>query len=189
MVYTMQAIIISGLPAAGKTTVAKIIGDKLGLKVMGGGDILMELAIDQGYDAHGQSWWDTPEGISFMKQRETNTEFDKEADKKLIERIETGNIVITSYTAPWIAKKGYKVWLTASLENRARRMAKRDDESVKDCMNIARIRDEENSKHYKAMYNIDFGNDLSPFNLVIDTNNKLPEQIADMIIDQIKKEK
>ena len=185
----MQAIIICGLPAAGKTTVANIIARKLGLKVLGGGDILMELAIDQGYDAHGLSWWDSKEGIAFMKQREKDPEFDKEADKKLTEKINAGNVVITSYPAPWIAKKGYKVWLAASLENRAKRMSERDKSSLSACMKVAQIRDAENSKHYKAMYNIDFGNDLSPFNLVIDTNDKSPEQIADMIIDQIKKEK
>lgn len=185
----MQAIIICGLPAAGKTTVAKIIADRLGFKAVGGGDILMELAIDQGYDARGLSWWDSKEGIEFMKQREKNTEFDKEADKKLIEKIESGNVVVTSYTAPWIARKGYKVWLAASLENRAKRMSARDGSPVRECMRIAQIRDAENSKQYKAMYNIDFGNDLSPFNLVIDTNNKEPEQIADIIIDRINKER
>ncbi len=185
----MQAIIICGLPAAGKTTVANIIAQKLGLKVVGGGDILMELAIDQGYDAHGLSWWDSKEGIEFMKQREKDTEFDKEADKKLGGKIEAGNVVITSYTAPWIAKKGYKVWLVASLENRAKRMSARDGSSIKECMRIAQIRDTENSKHYKAMYNIDLGNDMSPFNLIIDTNDKEPEQVAELIIDRINKER
>ena len=45
----MEAIIISGKPAAGKTTVAQIIAERLHIKTIGGGDILKELALERGF--------------------------------------------------------------------------------------------------------------------------------------------
>ena len=42
----MNAIIVSGMPAVGKTTVSKLLGDALGLKVVGGGDVLKEMAAE-----------------------------------------------------------------------------------------------------------------------------------------------
>ena len=47
--------------------------------------------------------------------------------------------------------------------------------------------DEENIKLYRRLYNIDFGRDTKPFELVIDTNNKNPDEIADIIINELKK--
>jgi CMP/dCMP kinase len=182
----MKAIIISGMPAAGKTTVANILGKRLNLPVVGAGDLLKEMAKDRGYTPGGEDWWDTSEGIKFMKERETNPDFDREVDARLLEKLEKGDIIVTSYTAPWISKTGFKVWLNAKVENRAERMARRDNVGLADTTKATKIRDRENYKLYKNLYNFDFGKDLSPFDMVIDTNNILPEQVADMILAKIK---
>lgn len=183
----MEAIILSGFPAAGKTTVAGIIGNRLGVRVVGGGDILREMAVERGYKVTGADWWDTPDGIKFLRERETNSDFDKEADVRLIEKIRDGDIVVTSYTAPWLTKDdGFKVWLKGSTENRAKRMSKRDGTPLEETKNVIKIRDDENSRLYKALYNIDFGNDLRPFDLIVDTNKKTAEEVADIIIVKYK---
>ncbi|MEM3839501.1 MAG: cytidylate kinase family protein [Candidatus Micrarchaeaceae archaeon] len=182
----MKAIIISGMPAAGKTTVAWILSGKLGLPVIGGGEILKEMAIDRGYKPGGESWWDTPDGIKFLKERETNPNFDKEVDSRLAEKIRKGNIVVTSYTAPWISKDGFKVWLDAGEEKRAERMAKRDGFDIKQTMHTTKIRDDENYKLYKKLYNMEFGKDKSPFDMVINTDNINAGQVAELIIKRLK---
>lgn len=178
----MEAIILSGLPAAGKTTVAEIISNKLGFKVTGGGDILKEMATDRGYKVTGMDWWDTPDGVKFLREREGNPEFDKEADKRLAEKIALGNIVVTSYTAPWITDDGFKVWLEGSVQHRTERMAKRDGTKFGDMSQVIKIRDAENKRLYKSLYNIDFGVDKTPFDLIVDTNNITAEKVADIII-------
>jgi cytidylate kinase len=71
----MQTIILSGMPAVGKTTVARIIASKLGLKLVGGGDTLKEIALEEGYNAVGDDWWDTEEGMRFMEERSGSPEF------------------------------------------------------------------------------------------------------------------
>lgn len=182
----MKAIVLSGPPAVGKTTAAHILSERLGLPVVGGGDILKEMAQDRGYKVNAADWWDTDEGIRFLKEREANSDFDKEADRRLALKIHGGNVIITSYTAPWIARDGFKVWLSGTDKNRAKRMSARDNESVEKCAKVIEIRDKENAKHYKSLYNIDFDIDTKPFDLVIDTNNITAEEVADIIIKKLK---
>src|SRR5208283_3397038 len=144
----MKAIILSGMPAVGKTTVAQILSKRLGVKTIGGGEILREMARERGYDPTGDDWWDTEEGIKFLRERKTDSEFDKEADKRMVDKINSGNIIVTSYTAPWISKEGIKIWLSASVEVRAERMAKRDHTELSESTQALRIRDKENIELY-----------------------------------------
>jgi len=74
-----KSIIISGPPAVGKTTVAKGLAKEFGLTYLGGGDILKELAGEQGFQTEGEDWWDTAEGMKFLNQRKNNSEFDKKS--------------------------------------------------------------------------------------------------------------
>jgi cytidylate kinase len=181
----MMSIVICGMAATGKTTVASIISRKLSLPLIGGGDILKEMAQERGYSPSGDNWWDTEEGVKFLMERQKNPEFDKEADRKLVEKIKKGNIVVTSWTAPWITGAGFKVWLSASEETRAKRMSLRDKTNIKESSEMIRIRDRENYSLYKEMYNINLGKDKTPFNLIINTDNKTPEAVADIIIEKV----
>ena len=72
-----KSVIISGPPAIGKTTVAQGLAKEFGLIFFGGGDILKELAKDQGFKTDGADWWDTQDGMKFLEQRSQNSEFDR----------------------------------------------------------------------------------------------------------------
>jgi cytidylate kinase len=173
----MEAIIISGLPAVGKTTVAKMIGRKYRLRVLGGGDVLKEMASESGYSVTGEGWWDTHDGIRFLQERKQSPDFDKEVDLRLLKKTESGNVVITSYPLPWLTQHGIKFWLNGSEESRARRMSKRDKIPYARCMEVIKIRDRENYRIYKQIYNIDFGKDLSVFDLVVNTD-RIPASVV-----------
>jgi len=75
-----KSIVISGPPAVGKTTVAKGLAKEFNLQYLSGGDVLKEMAKEQGFDSDGDDWWDTKEGLKFLNQREQNSEFDKNLD-------------------------------------------------------------------------------------------------------------
>ena len=167
----IKSVIISGPPAIGKTTIAKGIGKEFGLRHLSGGDILKELAQDEGFDTGGDDWWETPEGMSFLSHRQENSEFDKKVDAKLKKLFLEGNVVITSYTLPWIVEGGVKIWLAGSMENSARRMTVRDNLSKNDTVKIVKKRYDENKIIYKTLYGFEFGEDLSVFNKVIETDN------------------
>ncbi len=182
----MQAIIVSGMPAVGKTTVSKVVGESLGLKLVGGGDVLKEMAVEEGYSAGGDDWWDAKEGMKFLEARKRTTGFDKEVDARLLEKAEKGDVVITSYPVPWLTKHGLKVWLSGSVETRAKRMAKRDHVDVKKCVDVLAVRDVENYKLYKKIYQIEFGKDLSPFDLVVDTDSIDESRVAEIVLHYVR---
>ena len=92
-----KSIVVSGLPAIGKTTVAKGLASEFSLQYLSGGDILKELASEQGFSSDGNDWWDTEEGMQFLNQRKDNPEFDKKVDDRLKTLFQNGGVVITSY--------------------------------------------------------------------------------------------
>jgi len=181
----MKAIILCGSPAVGKTTVAKIIAAKLKLKVIGGGDVLKEIALEEGYNAVGDDWWDTKAARKFMQERTGSPEFDKEVDRRLLARAERGDVVMTSYTLPWLAKDGVKVWLSGNKQSRAERMAKRDSSSVEECAKVIEARDSENYALYKNLYDISFGKDLSPFSIIVGTDGVPAQEVAAAVLKQL----
>jgi len=182
----LKSIIISGMPASGKTSVAKSLSERYGLKYFSGGDILKNIAISKGYKPSGDDWWDTNVGMKFLDERKESDQFDKEVDEQLVKSIENGGVVVTSYTAPWLTDKAVRIWLKASVESRADRMASRDKISFEESLKIVNKRDYENIKLYKKMYGFTIGEDLSVFNLVIDTNEIMKKDVIDIVSYTIK---
>jgi cytidylate kinase len=169
------SIVISGWPAVGKTTIAGKLSEGFGLVMYNGGDILKMLAAEKGYSTARDDWWDTADAKKFMQERKSDQSFDKKVDKKLSELVKKGGTVITSYTLPWLVKEEsvIKLWLRGSTENRARRMANRDGISLAEAKKIITLRDDENKKIYRSLYGLRFGEDLTVFDYMLNTD-KLP---------------
>jgi cytidylate kinase len=182
----MKAIIISGMPAVGKTTVSRQVAEALKKPMVGGGDVLKEMAVEEGYTPGGDDWWDKGEGMKFLEARKRSSGFDKEVDARLIQKAKKGDVVITSYPVPWLTKDGIKIWLTGSVSSRARRMAKRDGLPYSRCKEVLAVRDVENHKLYKKIYGIEFGTDLKPFDLVVETDAIGESRVAEIVIAYVK---
>lgn len=182
-----KSIIISGPPAIGKTTISKGLAKEFGLQSLSGGDVLKELAQDQGFQTKGDDWWDTPEGMMFLNQRKDNYEFDKKVDQKLIEIFQKGGVVITSYTLPWLVKGGIKIWLGGSKQNSAKRMQTRDNMDMENALSIVKTRFDENKSLYKKLYGFDFGDDLSVFDVVINTDGLDAQGVLSKAIAEVRK--
>jgi len=171
----------------GKTTIAKGIAEEFGLTHLSGGDILKELAEEEGFKTGGDDWWDTQEGMNFLSQRQENSEFDKKVDDKLKKHFLDGNVVITSYTLPWLVEGGVKIWLEGSKENSAQRMTTRDNMSKDSALEIVQKRYQENKKIYKSLYGFEFGEDLSLFDKVIETDGLNASQVLDIAKTVVRK--
>lgn len=182
-----KSIIISGPPAIGKTTISKGLAKEFGLQSLSGGDVLKELAQDQGFQTKGDDWWDTQEGMTFLNQRKDNYEFDKKVDQKLIEIFQKGGVVITSYTLPWLVKGGIKIWLGGSKQNSAKRMQTRDNMDMENALSIVKTRFDENKSLYKKLYGFDFGDDLSVFDVVINTDGLDAQGVLSKAIAEVRK--
>lgn len=175
-----KSIIISGPPAVGKTTVAKSIADEFNLKYLSGGDVLKDLARDEGFSTDGDDWWDTPEGMKFLNKRAQNSEFDIKVDEKLKELFYKGGVVITSYTLPWLVDDGIKIWLDGSHQSSASRMTIRDNLSKEDALEITKKRYDENKLLYKKLYDFNFGEDKSVFDKIINTDGLSAEKVIEI---------
>ena len=171
----------------GKTTVAKGLATEFNLQYLSGGDVLKDMAKEQGFDSSGDDWWDTTEGLAFLNQREQNSEFDKRLDEKLIKLFNEGGMVITSYTLPWLVEDGIKIWLQGSHASSTKRMQNRDNMSSEEAREITKQRYDKNRALYKNLYKFDFGEDLSQFDLIINTDHLTAKQVIDVATESVRK--
>ena len=170
-------ICIAGLAGCGKSTVAKRLAGKYGLKYLSGGTTLKKLAVKMGYKSHERGWWESNEGMKFLEHRLKDPKFDKQADAYLLRWAKRGDVVLDSWTMPWLFKGGYKIWFEASLEVRACRLAERNDISIKKAVKAIKEKDEKTRRIYHDLYGFELGGDFSPFNLVLDVNQLDAEEV------------
>jgi len=162
-------ICIAGMTACGKSTVARRLADKYRLKYVSGGTALKELAIRMGYKAQDRGWWETTEGKRFLEQRQRDFRFDKQVDTELLKWAEQGNVVLDSWTMPWLFKNGFKIWIDVSPQERAKRLARRNKISLREAEKAVTEKDEKTKRIYERLYDFKLGENFSPFDLVLDT--------------------
>ena len=172
-----QVICISGMAGTGKSTLARRLAKKYGLKYYSGGDALKTLAAEQGCNVSSNGWWESDEGLIFLRQRERDSQFDKAVDDKLLQYAQEGGVLFDSWTMPWLLKSGFKIWLLASIEKRAERVADRDKIALKEALRVLKEKEAITKAIYRRLYGFTLGEDFTPFNLVLDTNNLNAEEV------------
>lgn len=182
-------ICVSGMTGSGKSTVARRLAERYNLEYFSGGNTMKALAKDEGYDSDVRGWWESPEGLDFLKQRMSDPAFDKKIDQKLLELAAVGNVVLDSWTVPWLLKEdGFKVWLESSPQARAKRVVNRDHISFEEALHALTEKDARTRQIYKDLYSFDLGNDLTPFNLVLATDDLDPDDVfyaVSVVIDRL----
>lgn len=181
-------ICLAGLTACGKSTAARRLAEKYGLKYASGGLALMELALKIGYRAKDRGWWESPEGMRFLDQRLQNSTFDRKIDAQLLEWAEQGDVVLDSWTMPWLSKQGFKIWLDVSPEERAKRLTYRDGISLKRAKRIITEKDGKTKKIYERLYGFKLGEDLDPFDLILDSESLTSDEVFEtlsLVIDRL----
>lgn len=174
-------ICISGMAGTGKSTLAKKLAQKYGLRYYSGGDALKALATEQGYNSSSNGWWESPEGLRFLEQRKINPEFDRAVDKKLLQFASEGNVLLDSWTMPWLVKGGFKIWLAASVEKQAQRISGRDNMTVEQSLAALREKEASTKAIYKELYGFLLGEDFSPFDLILDTDNLTADEVFETL--------
>ena len=172
---------ISGLAGTGKSTLSKKIAQKYNLKCYSGGDALKELAKEQGYKVSNGGWWESPEGLKFLEERVKDPKFDRAVDNKLLEYAQQGNVLLDSWTMPWLLKDGFKIWLIASMEKRAARVAERDKITIDEAYAVLKEKEAQTKAIYKKLYGFSLGEDYAPFNFVLDTDNLNAEEVFEVL--------
>ncbi|MEM3770001.1 MAG: cytidylate kinase family protein [Candidatus Bathyarchaeia archaeon] len=181
-------ICVCGMAGSGKSTLAKKLAEKYGLKYYSGGDALKALALERGHKPAGHGWWESKEGLSFLEKRKKNPQFDKAVDQKLLEIAKQGNVILDSWTMPWLLEGGFKIWLEASPRKRAERVAKRDNMTVKEALNALRKKEEKTKSIYEKLYGFKLGEDFTPFHMILDTDNLSAEEVfqaLSLVLDKL----
>jgi predicted cytidylate kinase len=175
----MTTITISGLPGSGKSTVAEILKKKLNLDYIYSGNIFRKMAIKYNMNLD-----------EFGKYCEKNKNVDEELDKYQLEMIQKGNIIVEGRISGWLAYRNnipsMKIFLQADLETRAGRIIKREKGDFEKRKKEILERERSESNRYNKYYNINL-DDISIYDLVINTSDKLPEEIVKIILDNLKK--
>ena len=170
-------ITISGLIGSGKTTVAKALAEKLMLRHVQAGMVFREMAKERGMSLQ-----------EFSKLAEKDKSFDRLVDERQKELAKQGNVVIDGRLSGWLIDADLKIWLKASLDERAKRVAKRENKDYETALKETRERERSELKRYKEIYGIDL-NDLSPYDFVINTELWSAEVIVETIKNLVEKMK
>jgi CMP/dCMP kinase len=178
-------ICISGMAGTGKSTIAKKLARKYKLHYYSGGDALKDLAAAERCKVSVQGWWETSEGLRFLERRRKDSKFDKTVDNKLLEYAKQGNVLLDSWTMPWLLKDGFKIWLSASLERRAERIVKRDKISSEEAIEVLREKEGKTRTIYKKLYGFTLGEDFEPFHFILDTDNLNANEVYHVLCDVI----
>jgi cytidylate kinase len=176
---------ISGMAGTGKSTLAKRLAHKYGLKYYSGGDALRALAAEKGFNSASNGWWESPEGLSFLEQRKADASFDRAVDEKLLEYAANGNVLLDSWTMPWLVKGGFKIWLAASVEKQAERIANRDHITVEESLQALKEKEAKTKAIYKQLYGFALSEDFAPFDLILDTDNLTAEEVFQVLCSVI----
>ncbi len=154
----MVVVAVSGPHGAGKTTVARFLARKLGLRYLSAGEVFRRMAAEREMSLE-----------EFSRYAEKNMKIDEEIDRRTVEEARKGNVLVDARLAGWLLKDAdLKILLTAPLEVRVRRIAEREGRPYEEVLRETVKRERSEERRFKKFYGIDLS-DLSPFDIVLNT--------------------
>jgi len=181
----MIPIIVNGKAGSGKSTIIKKLQEKLDRPIIDSGQIFRK-----GIAEAGITDKDLSDQDALIEYRRRHPEFDKKIDAEVLAEIQAKNAIAQNRVLPFLVKeKGVKVFtvfLETSDEVRAQRLGGRDDITAAEALKKNAERDENDRQIYKEIYGIDT-NDHSVYDLIVNTDDKNPDQIADIIVEKLPK--
>ncbi|MDY5121306.1 MAG: AAA family ATPase [Treponema porcinum] len=166
-------IAVSGKSGCGNTTVSTLLSQALGVTLIN--YTFRQLAAEKGMTL-----------AQVIESAKTDDSYDMYVDSHQVELAKKEPCVLGSRLAIWMLKEAdLKVYLYASDEVRANRVFTREGGDLKQIQEFTAMRDSEDSRRYKKLYNID-NNAYSFADVIIDTSKYTPEQIVRQILDELK---
>ncbi len=184
---------MSGFAGSGKSTLTEMLARHYGIGFVHASDLLRQLQtkktvqLDTKSTVSGSGFWESAQGKKFLHQRKQDGSLDKELDKLLLKIAEKENIVMDSWTMPWLSKKGFKIWIKTDPKERAKRVALRDGLDQKAVLEKILERDKLTAEIYKKLYGFSLGPDKKVFDLIIDGTNLSKEEVFELAVAHISK--
>lgn len=187
-----KRIIIFGFSGSGKSTISNMVGKQYDLRVIHPSSILKNLLEGKDFDLNktkaGKGFWESKKGMQLFKDRlKDKKPMDMVSDKILLKELSKGNVVMDSWSMPWLYNKGIKIYLQGTLSERAKRVSKRSKLTINQAVDAIRIKDNETRRMFKRIYGFDIGKDLEVFDLTINTTFLNQDQVFNKVVDYLNK--
>jgi len=153
-------VTISGLHGTGKSTYAREVAKKFGLRHISAGELFRQIAVER-HTSLGD----------LSREAEKNDELDHLLDERTRSEIRRGGVVIDGLLVGWFARKYNvpKIFLSAPYTIRIGRIASRDTASYAEADRATTLRENIERRRFKRLYDIDI-DDLSIYDLVLNTS-------------------
>ena len=176
-------VTLTGDLGSGKSTVAKLLAEKLKYKYYSTGSIFRKIAQDLKMTL-----------AEFTAKSELDSKYDKMIDDYQVKLGKSeDNFVLEGRLGFYFIPKSIKVCLRVTIEEAAHRIMtdNRSDEkytTIEDAIKHIKERRTSEKMRYRKLYNIDL-EDNKQFDLVVDTNPIPADKVTEKVVDYIKKTK
>ncbi len=180
-------ITITGELGSGKSTVAKLLNENYGYELYSTGSIQREIAKEKGI---------TTLELNQQMTNDIHNIYDKMIDNKTVELSEKNigkNIVFDSRMAWHFVKESFKVYVTVDIYVASKRVLSADrgkeehydsaEEAAKSLLKRKQLED----ARFAELYSVDT-TAFSNYDLVIDSTDLRPEELAEFIMDKLNGE-
>ncbi len=175
-------IAITGNLGSGKSTVAKMLSEKLGFPIYSTGEVQRRKADELGITT-----------LELNRRSMEDPALDHYIDDDVVrESIEKENIIFDSRMAWHFAHNALRVFIKVDIDEAARRIkeAKRGDvesfKTVEEAKESVSERGRLERERFVSIYGVDYA-DENNYDLVLDSTSHTPDEITDMIIEAYNK--
>lgn len=184
-------IILFGFSGSGKSTMANLLGRRLGLRVVHPSGVLRALMLGKKPDAAtakmNRGFWEGEKGFAMLKGRlKDDVPMDVVSDRILLKEIAKGSVIMDSWSMPWLSPRGMKIYLKAPFDVRASRVARRSRLSEADARRIVRAKDTDTRRLFQRVYGFDIVRDQDVFDAVIDTTDLMKPRVLARLIALVR---
>lgn len=180
-------ILIFGLAGTGKSTLAKSLASHLGLRLIHPSGILRDLLLGRNPDLQhtvcNDGFWETPEGARLLHDRlNEEVPVDVRAHEIMLAEVERGNVVMDTWSLPWLTDKGFRIKLKASLDVRAARAARRAGISQTEARARISQKDEDTRALFLRLHGFDILRDEAHFHLELETDKMGADEVSNLVL-------
>lgn len=185
----MVVIAFSGLPGTGSSTAGKLLAQKLGIDFFSVGTYNKSHA--EQFSGHAVEKETEKAVVVWKTEQGASREFHISSDEFAREKAKKGNIVIEGKLAIRLVKGFYdfSVYIKAPIDIRAKRIAGRDGIRFDEAKQTLMEKEKLETENWIRIYGFDFHEQENEADLVIDTSDKNPEHIVNIILNKLESQK
>ncbi len=172
----VRNITVSGRVASGATTLSKALAQKLGWKLINGGELYRDYA--------------RKNGIPLEKTNLSEDKYHRQLDQFIKDKLKNETqLIIESWLSGFDAQGiggVYKIFVVCSEDSvRVDRLVNREKMTIEEAKNHLKIREEENLRKWEKLYGTRDIWNPKLYDLIIDTYTNGPQQTLDLALKAI----